>query len=173
MIPTVHKKMIEIVKSRHIKLREYCIEDMDAYLDWQCSEKVGFYLNWLPRTKQEAKQSLIEAVKEQKNLNRQLFYMAIVRNDDDEIVGGTGIKKISSSEGNIGWFLRPGFEGNGYAVEGARLMVNICFRTLGLSLLRASCYQKNTKSERIMKKLGFKIEHTTEDRLLYILKSEN
>ena len=46
--------------SARVFLKEHTFEDLSAYLDWQCNEQIGRYLNWLPRTKEEAHESLVD-----------------------------------------------------------------------------------------------------------------
>ena len=48
--------------SARVFLKEHTFEDLSAYLDWQCNEQIGRYLNWLPRTKEEAHKSLLDAI---------------------------------------------------------------------------------------------------------------
>lgn len=151
-----------------VLLRELRTEDLGTYLDWQCSETVGKRLSWLPRTREEATKSFEDAIREQKNPDRQRYFMAIARQGDGEIVGSVGISKLSPTEADMGWFLRPGFEGNGYAVEGARLMLDLCSKIEKLELLRASCRRENVKSENIMKKLDFRLEKETPERVWYV-----
>jgi RimJ/RimL family protein N-acetyltransferase len=56
--------------------------------------------------------------------------------------------------GEVGWRLpRPSW-GHGYAVEGAQALVAHAFGTLGLSRLWAETMAVNTRSRRVMERLG-------------------
>jgi RimJ/RimL family protein N-acetyltransferase len=59
-----------------------------------------------------------------------------------------------SSAGEIGWRLPRRTWGQGYAVEGARAIVAHAFDALGLSRLWAETMAVNTRSCRVMERLG-------------------
>ncbi len=54
----------------------------------------------------------------------------------------------------IGWRLAPAFWGRGYATEGARAALEFGFKQLGLSEIVAIAVPANTRSLRVMEKLG-------------------
>jgi RimJ/RimL family protein N-acetyltransferase len=56
--------------------------------------------------------------------------------------------------GEIGWRLPRASWGHGYAVEGARALVRHAFDTLGLTRLVAETMAVNTRSLRVMERLG-------------------
>jgi RimJ/RimL family protein N-acetyltransferase len=56
--------------------------------------------------------------------------------------------------GEIGWRLPRHAWGQGYAVEGARALVGHAFDTLGLDRLWAEAIAVNTRSTRVMERLG-------------------
>jgi RimJ/RimL family protein N-acetyltransferase len=54
----------------------------------------------------------------------------------------------------VGWRLAPAFGGRGYATEGARATLEFGFRQLGLAEIVAFTIPANTRSLRVMEKLG-------------------
>jgi RimJ/RimL family protein N-acetyltransferase len=56
--------------------------------------------------------------------------------------------------GEIGWRLPRGSWGHGYAVEGARALVDHAFDTLRLDRVWAETMAVNTRSRRVMDRLG-------------------
>jgi RimJ/RimL family protein N-acetyltransferase len=56
--------------------------------------------------------------------------------------------------GELGWRLPRHAWGHGYAVEGARALVDHAFDTLGLTRLWAETMAVNTRSRRVMDRLG-------------------
>jgi RimJ/RimL family protein N-acetyltransferase len=91
-----------------------------------------------------------------------------VRGDDDfglwsGVVDGrfAGVWFLSrdpddSRAGEIGWRLPRQAWGQGYAVEGARALVGHAFDTLGLTRLWAETMAVNTRSRRVMERLGMR-----------------
>ena len=69
--------------------------------------------------------------------------------------------KLTSTEdlsGEIGWSLHPDFEGQGYASESARAMLEYAFGTLGLHRVTAELDPRNTASIALCKRLGMREE---------------
>jgi len=58
--------------------------------------------------------------------------------------------------GEVGWRLPRTSWGHGYAVEGARGLVEHAFTTLGLDRLWAETMAVNTRSRRVMERLGMR-----------------
>lgn len=61
-------------------------------------------------------------------------------------------------EAAIGWGLDPAHQGRGYATEGARELVRICFEDLGLRRVTAGAFADNAPSLRVMDRLGMRRE---------------
>ncbi len=58
------------------------------------------------------------------------------------------------TEGELGWILDRRYQGKGYALEGAKAVVDFAFWELGLSALVAHCDTRNAPSFRLMERLG-------------------
>jgi len=74
------------------------------------------------------------------------------------------------TQAEIGWALHPDQQGQGYAVEGVRALLGICFREpphgLGLRRVVALCFADNEPSWRLMERLGMRREeHSVRDSL--------
>ena len=164
---------MEPVAGDKVFIREHVFEDRDTYADWQCDPDVAKFLSWLPRTEEEAYQSLQDAIEQQAIEDRQRFFMAVVRQMDEEVVGDVGITLLGDRIGEIGWFIRKQYWGMGYASEAAALMIHCGFRSIGLGTIRASCRKENISSEKIMKKCGFCLVDATDRRLNYYLRYED
>jgi RimJ/RimL family protein N-acetyltransferase len=89
----------------------------------------------------------------------------IVRKDSREGLGftetntvGPGCGDVTPDEVEIGWMLKPSAWGRGYATEAARAVRDEAFERLGLDSIIAMHHPDNTKSGRIMEKLGMTFE---------------
>jgi ribosomal-protein-alanine N-acetyltransferase len=152
-----------------VLIREHVPADRRAYAEWQCDPEVGEFVSWLPRTGEEADRSLRDAIDQQTSKNRTRFFMAVVRKEDDEVVGDVGITLLEENTADIGWFIRRRHWGMGYAGEAAALMLRYGFECLGLRQIQASCQKENVRSQRVMQKIGFRLTHMIEGRLHYTL----
>ena len=74
--------------------------------------------------------------------------------------------QAKKTQAEIGWVLTPEHAGHGYATEGARELLRICFEDLGLRRVVALSFADNVASRRIMEKVGMRQEeHAVRDSL--------
>jgi ribosomal-protein-alanine N-acetyltransferase len=59
---------------------------------------------------------------------------------------------------DIGYDLNAAYWGRGYTTEIARAVVGWCFENLNLHRVQADCTEGNIGSERVLEKVGFKLE---------------
>jgi RimJ/RimL family protein N-acetyltransferase len=150
-----------------VHLREHCTSNLEAHVDWQTSELVAKHVSWLPVSPAEAKANLLEAIAQQSLASRSKFFFAVVLNNTQEVLGSVGVTRVAPGVGDCGWFIRSRYQGNGYATEAARLLVNNAFQTYNFTKLTASCRASNLASARVMAKCGFKLAKQCDDRLWF------
>jgi RimJ/RimL family protein N-acetyltransferase len=69
-------------------------------------------------------------------------------------------------QAELGWVLDPAHQGQGYATEAVRALLDLCFTTLGLRRVTAGCYAGNERSWRLMERVGMRREtHTVKEAL--------
>ena len=61
---------------------------------------------------------------------------------------------------DVGWFIDPKFQGNGYGTEAAVAMLDFMFDEVGIEKIKTSAAEINSGSWGIMKKLGFQFVGT-------------
>lgn len=162
---------IKPIAGNQVSVREHVPEDRDAYADWQCDPAVAEFLRWLPKSEDESCQCLRDAIKQLGTERRNRFFMAVVRHENQEMIGDVGITLCEGGSGHIGWFIRRKYWDRGYASEAAALMIKIGFEVIRLDQLRASCRRENVRSVRVMQKCGFRLTDASENRLRYSLAS--
>lgn len=91
-------------------------------------------------------------------------------------IGEVQIKYINNiaKKGNLGIHLvNDSVKGRGYGTEAEKLMIQYAFEKLGLNTLYADAVLRNTRSQYIMKKLGF--QYVCEDEVFryYELKKDD
>jgi RimJ/RimL family protein N-acetyltransferase len=60
--------------------------------------------------------------------------------------------------GELAYWITPDEQGNGYATEASRLLLDHAFDTLGLHKITARTFESNAGSGRVLEKLGFEQE---------------
>ncbi|HEX2909965.1 MAG TPA: GNAT family protein [Chloroflexia bacterium] len=84
----------------------------------------------------------------------------IFEKSNQELVGSCGFHKYSQQNKllEIGYELGQAYWGNGYMTEALRAVITYCFNVLGVNRIEALILKGNERSERVVKKLGFKFE---------------
>ena len=86
-------------------------------------------------------------------------YWMIERADDNEFVGWVALKKLDqTSKIEIGYRLLEEFWGNGYASEAASKLLEYAFLTLNLKEVVGVSLEENSRSLKVLKKLGMQYE---------------
>ncbi|QLH79486.1 GNAT family N-acetyltransferase [Halosimplex rubrum] len=85
--------------------------------------------------------------------------------DDGEPVGDVSLAPIDDRRGwaNLGYWVHPDHQSEGYATEAARLVLDHGFEELRLHRISATVHADNEASKRVAEKLGFVHEGTKRD----------
>lgn len=85
--------------------------------------------------------------------------------DGDDRLGDVSLAPIDDRRGwaNLGYWIHPESQGEGYATEAARLVVTHGFEQLRLHRISATIVASNEASTRVVEKLGFVHEGTKRD----------
>ncbi len=87
------------------------------------------------------------------------YTFAIVRRDDDRLVGAIDIRPNARHlKAEIGYWIGRPYWGRGYATEAARAVIRYGFEILGMNRIYASHFTENPASGRVMQKAGMQFE---------------
>ncbi|AIS60104.1 GNAT family N-acetyltransferase [Listeria ivanovii] len=89
------------------------------------------------------------------------YYYGIFLKDTDDLIGTINLFSIlreSLQSAFIGYFLDKEHNGNGYATEAVKLMVDFGFDILGLHRIEAGVMPKNERSKQVLLHAGFHLE---------------
>jgi RimJ/RimL family protein N-acetyltransferase len=80
--------------------------------------------------------------------------------DERKVVGcvGIGVTNREQGQASIGWLLGCRYQGQGLATEAAQALVDFGFRSMGLHRIFARTGRANTRSWRLMERLGMRRE---------------
>ena len=97
--------------------------------------------------------------------NPEVFRWTIENKNTNEIIGQISVQEGINPEKkdirDIGWFIDPIFQKQGYAYEAASEVLKYMFLEVGISLIETSAAIINQSSWKLMEKLGFKRKETT------------
>ena len=104
------------------------------------------------------------------------FYVLELKDDNKTPIGTCGlIKREQLDYADVGFALLPEFEGRGFGFESSTAVLWLAKNNFRLEKLLAIALPSNTKSIKLIKKLGFKLEKKTklfddDDELLLFAK---
>ena len=84
--------------------------------------------------------------------------LTIILKADRAWVGNVSLSWPHAGIGQLGYLVHPDHWGRGYAPEAARALVDAAFARLGAHRVQATCWVKNTRSARVLRKLGLRRE---------------
>ena len=90
--------------------------------------------------------------------NEDVFQWSIVLKDNNKCIGQISCQESSSKNlaiRDVGWFIDPNYQGNGYAYEAASAMLDYMFRKVGIEEIRTCAAEVNKSSYLLMERLGF------------------
>ena len=150
-----------------VVIREHEPSDIEAYFEWQSHPLCARWVSWLPKSREQSEEGLLDAIQQQHSVDRVRYFFAVVDASSNEMIGDVGFTIVDHEVADCGWFLRPAFWGRGFASAAVRLLVDRAFAVPSIKKLKASCAAENVRSERVMQKAGFSFVSRTHDRVRY------
>ncbi len=140
-------------------LRALSMEDLDfAYQHFGDARVAQYLLDEPPVASREEAEAIIQFYlnPEGKNHNR----WALVRKADGRVIGTCGFHKWDRAHmrAEVGYDLSPDCWGQGYMTEALRAALNNGFTRMNLHRIDAVVHVDNDGSNRLLQKLGFKLE---------------
>lgn len=145
-----------VITTPRLLIREFTVNDIDAYHGIFSDPEVTKYISWGPYTSiDQTKQFIIRVVEDQKKIPRKSYEFAIVLQSTDELIGYTILQvNISNRSAERGIYLKRTEWNKGIATEAQSTMLNFGFNQLGLHRIWATCDPDNVSSQKMMEKTG-------------------
>ena len=114
------------------------------------------YMMFLPYASVEETEAYLREAAAQWGEERPAFYeFAILRGG--EHIGGVSLYRMEDpATGELGWVLHPAWQGQGFACEAARAVIDWARDSLGLRRIIAQCDSENSASSALMRRLGMR-----------------
>lgn len=143
--------------------------DWHEVLAYQSDPRYLEYYPWSERSVEDAQEFVRRKIQLQKQKPRIKFQLAMILKDKGKLIGNCGIRMNSpeSLQADIGYELSPDYWGQGYATEAARAVVEFGFTKLKVHRIWANCVADNTRSRRVLEKLGMHQEERLRENEFY------
>lgn len=138
----------------------------NEYLDWMNNPEVYKYLETGGDYKIEDLRKYLESVE----ANDSILFWAIHIKESGKHIGNIKIDPINKRHrlGEYGIMMGDSEEwGKGYAKEASKIVINHCFRDLGLRKITLGVVEDNRTAVNLYKKLGFSTEGIYKDHGCY------
>lgn len=129
-------------------------DDAEIYTKWLNNREINQYLS--------VHNSLISLKGEREYLDSfstKEFLLAIVKKENDELIGNIGIEEINykNGTGELGIFIgEESSLGKGYGTEAIKLLTDYAFKELRLHSIYLRTYDFNERAQKAYEKCGFK-----------------
>lgn len=149
------------LRTARLDLRPYEPGDLDHVRAMLTREEVTRYLYWDVMTDEEIREALekkrgrVALRSEGDGLNP----VAVLR-ETGEVVGDAALAWVSEAHrtGEVGFVLKPEFQGRGLATEMAAEMLRLGFEEAGLHRIVGRCDARNAASWGVLERLGMRRE---------------
>jgi len=139
-------------------LRKLEITDRNEFFRYRSLPEVYEYQSFMPKDVSEV-DDFISNISSNANIPNTWFQLAIVNKNEDMLMGDIGIHFLEdNAQVEIGYTLAPGYQGQGYAIEALKAVINYLFSDLKKHRITASVDPNNIKSIRLLEKLGMRKE---------------
>ena len=141
--------------------------DLMAMHSYRSDPEVCRYVPFSPGTPEELAERLAdpERVRSVIDDEGQVLFLVMVRRDTGELIGDLVLFWHSSTDqrAEVGYVLHPDHEGHGFATEGTRALLALCFDEAAAHRVTARLDERNVASARLLERLGFRREATFVD----------
>ena len=150
---------IPILETERLTLRGMRVSDAEDMFAYARYEPVTRYLTWTPHPNLKHTKDYLTYVG-QRYRTGDFFDWAVVCKEDGRMIGTCGFTSFdfASDCAEIGYVLNPDYHGRGLASEAVREVVSFGFKELSLHRIEAKFIQENTRSLRLMERVGMKFE---------------
>lgn len=145
------KKEAPILFTERLALRPRQEKDIPCMLELFRNEEVRRFLGGYPPTEERAMLRMIRS-------RGRTDWVAALKDSDEYIGECMLLKVVDGYLGEIGWYFRQSFWGQGYAFEAAEAVMVYSRNTLGIRRLCAQIDEQNERSKRLAERLGFTLD---------------
>lgn len=137
------------IRTERLLLRGKQEQDVPYMLKLFQDEEVRRYLGGYPPREEQAVRRMVRH-------RRSTEWVSALAESDEYIGECMLLKVVEGRIGEIGYYFRREFWGQGYASEAVTAVMDYCAGTLGLKRLWANIDDRNDRSRQLLQRLGFR-----------------
>jgi len=144
-----------------IALRRFRPADLTTFVAYRSDPDVARYQAWdAPFPLADGERMIASLLETHPDTAGEWFQYAMVLRSTSELIGdcAAGMDQQDPRQVEIGFTVRPEYQGRGYATEGTRTLLRYLFAARGKHRVTARCDPRNTASARVLERLGMRRE---------------
>ncbi|MEZ2127944.1 MULTISPECIES: GNAT family N-acetyltransferase [unclassified Sinorhizobium] len=148
------------LKTRRLALRSFSAGDFEPYAAYHSLPEVYRYLYAATPDAADLERRFSKILKAPFQGDGDVFRLAVIRRDDDAILGEVLLRVASKSalQAEVGYVFNPAFSGKGYATEAVAKMIDTGFSDFGFHRIFARLDTENAGSVGVVERLGLRRE---------------
>ncbi len=143
------------ILSNGIRLRKLQEDDAEDMFEYTSNEDCCIYLKWGPHTQlEQARQFILKRLIHKETITDLLWGIELLK--EDKLIGVVRVYHIDFDrrQAEISYIINPFYAGNGYATTAVKYVISLCLKELSLDKIIAFYVDKNTKSEKLLRRCG-------------------
>ena len=149
------------LETNRLILRPFQEQDIEPFRLYRSDPEVARYQGWeAPFSLEQATRFVTEMNSKTPGEPGQWYQIALELKATGEMIGDCAFQRLSedNSQAEIAFTLASHFQGQGYATEAVRCLIDYLFSDLELHRIRANCDPDNLASSRLMQRVGMRHE---------------
>lgn len=147
------------IKTDRLLIRKLCLQDAPDIFEFTSLEETAKGLSWEPHNSIEVTKNFISSLMV-KYENNEASQWGIELIPESKVIGIAGFINHYEEhrKGEVAYVLSPLYQGKGFMTEALFAIINYGFKSMSLQRIDAKCEINNFSSERVMQKLGMRLE---------------
>jgi RimJ/RimL family protein N-acetyltransferase len=145
-----------LITTERLVLRRFRAADAGTLAAYRSDPDVARYQSWTAPVTIEQAREIVARLEAGDPAQPGWFQYAIERAADHAMIGDVGVNRHANGmQAEIGFSLATAYQGQGYAAEAVRAVLDRLFDLDGLHKVEAECDARNTASARLLERVGF------------------
>ncbi len=140
-----------MIDTQRLIIRQFVSEDWKDLYEYLSDPQVVFYEPYDVYSEDKSKSEAI------KRSNDDAFW-AVCLKENQKLIGNIYLSKQDFNTWELGCVFNSNYQGNGYATESAKAVVNYAIKKLNAHRIIAMCNPENEKSWKLLERLGMRKE---------------
>jgi RimJ/RimL family protein N-acetyltransferase len=147
--------------SGRLIIRRFASGDAEAFASYRSDPEVARYQDWeSPYRLSEAKKFIATLQHLAPGTPGTWFQFAVSLASSGTLIGDTALRttRADASQAELGFTFAAAYQGQGYATEAVRAVVQYGFMKLGMHRMFSQTDARNLRAQRLLERLGFRRE---------------